>query len=83
LYHKKHRKEKNMKLDLYTKIVLTVIAGSLFVLSFKAIFPTTAAVAQSGILRVDIVRVDGKTFVSDQVNGSWPQLPVTTKKNES
>ena len=73
-----------MTLDLYTKIVLTVIAGSLLVLSFKALFPTPQAVAQqSGVVRVDIVRIDGESFPADQVNGAWPQLPVTTKKNES
>jgi hypothetical protein len=71
-----------MKCDLYTKIVLTVIAGSLLVLALKAVFPTPSAVAQSsGVLRVDIVRIDGQAFPVGQVNGSWPQLPVTTKKN--
>jgi hypothetical protein len=73
-----------MKLDLYTKIVLTVIAASLLVLSFKAVFPTPSAVAQqSGVLRVDIVKIGGEDFVAGQVNGSWPQLPVTTRKSES
>ena len=73
-----------MKLDLYTKMVLTVIAGCLLILSLKAVFPTPSAIAQqSGVIRVDIVKIDGQAFVADQVNGSWPQLPVTTKKGAS
>ena len=49
-----------MKPDLYTKVVLTVIAGCLVYLVVQDVTPIKGAHAQSGgVVDVNIVRIDG------------------------
>lgn len=48
-----------MRVDLYTKIVLTVIAICLVLLVFKIFVPVPAK-ATNEIVRVDLVRIAGK-----------------------
>jgi hypothetical protein len=49
-----------MKPDLYTKAVLTVIAGCLVYLVVQDVTPIKAAHAQSGgVVDVNIVKIDG------------------------
>lgn len=63
-----------MKPDLYTKIVLTVIAVCLVVLASKELQLVPNAQASSGdIVKVDIVKIDGL-----YVNGG--ELPVKLNK---
>ena len=51
-----------MKIDLYTKVVLTVIAACLVVLTVRGIFPIKEAHAadKGDIMQVDIVAVGGE-----------------------
>jgi len=70
--------------DLYTKIVLTVIAVCLVYIVTKDIHIIPEAVAQksSQVMDVNIVRIDGQTFGPGDVNIQHPALPVKTITNE-
>ena len=75
---------KKMKTDLYTKIVLTVIAACLLCLLIKPsdVNLVTEAHAQSAFLQankpvdVNIISIDGKPFGPNQVSLFEPSLPV-------
>ncbi|MFC1453731.1 hypothetical protein ACFLQL_00975 [Verrucomicrobiota bacterium] len=71
--------------DLYTKIVLTVIAVSLVYIVTKDIHIIPEAVAQyksSQVMDVNIARINGLTFGPRDVNIHHPALPVRTITNE-
>lgn len=73
-----------MKTDLYTKIVLTVIALALtinLVKDFTFVTPAQAAVApipepaavqSSGVVDVNIVQIDGEKIQRSSYRGSLP-----------
>ena len=48
-----------MKVDLYTKVILTVIAGCLLWHSIKPVVIPAQAVASNGIQKVDISQIGG------------------------
>ena len=48
-----------MKIDLYTKIVLTVIAGCLLWHSIKPVVIPETVIASNGIQKVDIAQIGG------------------------
>lgn len=52
-----------MKPDLFTKIILTVIAVCLVVLAWKSLVPEPAVARQEEVIKVDLVRIGGY-FVS-------------------
>ena len=64
-----------MKTDLYTKIVLTLIALGLWAVLLKPVFISENVAASTGIIDVNIKQVDGKRASSvldvniDKVNG--------------
>ncbi len=63
-----------MKTDLYTKIVLTIIAICfVWTVSAPVMFPEVQA--GSGITRVDIVKIGGHYLPN---NGRYVRLPVLT-----
>lgn len=69
-----------MQIDLYTKVVLTVIAACLVGLLLKDV-PVVAtadaqAIADAQPMPVNIVQIDGKPFVDREVQGEMPALPV-------
>ena len=65
-----------MKPDLYTKVVLTVIAGCLVYLVVQDVTPIKVAHAQSGgVVNVNIVKIDGTP-----VRYSSAALPVKIAK---
>jgi hypothetical protein len=74
---------KTMKIDLYTKIVLTVIAVCLVSLALRDVPLMQSAVAQEPQLRaplsVNIAQIDGKSFGQHQINKFVPALPVVAK----
>jgi len=49
-----------MKVDLYTKTILTIIAIALCVMLVKPIFVSESVSAFSGVLDVNIKQIDGK-----------------------
>jgi len=53
-----------MKIDLYTKVVLTVIAGSLICLLFRDVEIVSSAHAEENakIQSVNIAQISGRTF---------------------
>lgn len=67
-----------MKVDLYTKIILTVIAGCLLYLVSKDIPIVKDAYAQSqGPVEVNIVQIDGKRlWRSNMMDAALPVKPV-------
>ncbi len=66
-----------MKVDIYTKAVLTVIAGCLLYLVARDAVLIKDALAQSrGPVEVNIVQIDNKPFVAFDVSSSKPALPV-------
>lgn len=72
-----------MQIDIYTKVVLTVIAASLVGLLLKDVPLVTTADAQAvpdvQPMAVNIVQIDGKPFVDREVEGEMPALPVRMK----
>jgi len=53
-----------MKVDLYTKIVLTVIAGALLGILFQPYISTQPVNASTGtVQKVDIVQVNGRKLI--------------------
>jgi len=54
------KKEKKMRIDAYTKMVLTIIATYLILLVFKTFEPVPAK-ATNEIVRVDLVQIGGTT----------------------
>ncbi len=79
-----------MKTDLYTKIVLTIIAIALWGILLKPIFISESLGASNRILDVNIKEIGGRT-VSDKIldvniqkikgqNLITPTLPVEIKK---
>jgi hypothetical protein len=71
-----------MKTDLYTKIVLTVIAVCLCIIAMKDIPFVSPAVAQNstGPVSVNIVGVAGYKFSTVDVTSVEPYLPVKVYK---
>jgi len=72
-----------MKTDTYTKIVLTIIAVCLMVISFNIldIFPKAYAQTSNAPVRVEVVGISGSIFNSlpvrvEAVNSSTRPLPV-------
>lgn len=66
-----------MKVDLYTKITLTVIAGCLLYLVARDISIVKDAYAQSrGPIEVNIVQIDSKPFGGLDISSLKPALPV-------
>ena len=49
-----------MKIDLYTKTILTIIAIALCVMVLKPFFVSESVRASSGVLDVNIKQIDGK-----------------------
>lgn len=64
-----------MKTDLYTKIVLTLIALGLWAILLKPVFISENVAASTGIIDVNIKQIDGKRAHSvldvniEKVNG--------------
>ena len=70
-----------MKIDLYTRIVLTVIASCLVYLVVKDVGFIGHVQAQGrGLVDVNIVQIDGKPFVAYDVDSMKPALPVKISK---
>jgi hypothetical protein len=75
-----------MKTDLYTKIVLRVIAGCLFCMAFRDVNFVSPVRAEPNVeeemlrepTKVNIVQIDGHGFDSQQVDSSKPTLPVSS-----
>ena len=72
------------KIDLYTKIILTLIAVCLFCMVFRdvnLVTPIRAAQNESAPIKVNIVAIDGHRFDVGLVNPleSLRALPVTSK----
>ena len=78
-----------MKTDLYTKVILTLIAIGLWGVLLKPLFITEPVVASNGITDVNIQRIGGKSVDKRTLNvnirkvGGFnvtsPDLPVKTK----
>lgn len=77
-----------MKTDIYTRIVLTVIAIALWGILLKPIFVTEVS-ASIGVIDVNIKELGGRRVYDridvnlDRINGSTligPTLPVEVKK---
>ena len=65
-----------MKLDIYTKAVLTVIASCLVYFVVQDVAPIKEAHAQSGgVVDVNIVKIDGRVLSS-----SYASIPVRIAK---
>jgi hypothetical protein len=69
-----------MKTDLYTKIVLTVIAFCLCIIVLKDYPVVTKAIAASGPVPVNIVQINGRDFGGLQVSPLNPALPVKVER---
>lgn len=77
-----------MKLDTYTKIILTFIALALWGIFLYPFFETKESVATSGIIDVNLKQIDGSSIDRvldvniEQVNGSsvYNSLPVEIKQ---
>lgn len=78
-----------MKPDLYTKIVLTLIALGLWAILLKPVFVSENVVASTGVVDVNIKQIDGKRASSvldvniEKVNGRTyfgSSLPVSIRK---
>lgn len=78
-----------MKPDLYTKIVLTVIALGLWAILLKPVFVSENVVASTGIIDVNIKQIDGKRVNNvlnvnvEKVNGrtfAGSSVPVSIRK---
>lgn len=78
-----------MKVDFYTKLMLTVIAVALWVIVLKPIFISDRAVASSQVLDINIKEVAGKRVSNfldiniEEINGRAIHsnaLPVEIKK---
>ena len=78
-----------MKIDLYTKMVLTIIAVALCVMALKPIFGSESVRAYNGVLDVNIKQIDGKRAKNildiniEKVNNRYyvgNSVPVTIKK---
>ena len=48
-----------MKLDLYTKVILSIIAVSLLLLTAQSLRPKPVRAGREEIVRVDLVKVGG------------------------
>ncbi|MDP3025777.1 MAG: hypothetical protein Q8O10_09635 [candidate division Zixibacteria bacterium] len=51
-----------LKLDLYPKIILTIIAVALLIIAFKPILPTKVFANPVGIVDVNIASVYGESY---------------------
>jgi len=68
-----------MRVDGYTKVVLTVIAACLLVLTARSLFRVEPAHAQYGrTVDVNISKVGGEAIQTAVVGGAKGALPVTT-----
>jgi len=61
-----------MKIDLYSKVILTIIAAALWISLIKDIIPQDVYAGRDDIQKVDIVAVSGRTLFDNTV-------PVTIK----
>ena len=86
--HKVKRKERAMikGIDLYTRIILTVIAICLVYIVAKDMNIVPDASAQRGYKEVptdvNIVRIDGQKFGPSDVNIFHPALPIKIINNQ-
>lgn len=78
-----------MKIDLYTKAVLTIIAIALCLIALKPVFNSNNAIAYTGVLDVNLKQIDGKRAKNildiniEKVNNRkyfGNSVPVTIKK---
>ena len=78
-----------MKIDLYTKVVLTIIAIALWGLLLKPIFVSESVSASTQVLDVNIEKIGGRTVGGiidvniEKINGrtfTTSALPVEVKK---
>lgn len=77
-----------MKIDLYTKVVLTVIAVALWGILLAPFFEAKDVVASSGVMDVNIKQIDGRRVKSvldvniAEVSGRkfFEGVPVDVKK---
>ena len=78
-----------MKVDLYTKTILTIIAFALCAMLLKPIFVSESVRASNGVLDVNIKQIDGKRVNKvldiniEKINSRTfigSKLPVETKK---
>lgn len=71
-----------MKTDLYTKVILTIIAACLLVIVLGDVRPAAPAYASYGNqpVQVDIVAINGQSFSPLQVSVLGPALPVKMEK---
>ena len=53
-----------MKLDFFTKTILSLIAIALWVLVIQAFFETKPVTASSGLVDVNIAKIDGRNIDS-------------------
>lgn len=67
-----------MKTDLYTKIILTVIAGSLLVLAVRPAIEFKKAYASAGPVEVNIVEINGKKIKTKMLGAAEGALPITS-----
>lgn len=57
-----------MKLiDTYTKVILTIIAACLLILSVKAIQPVPAMARNDEVIKVNIVKIGGSYIWKDEL----------------
>lgn len=80
-----------MKIDLYTKIILTLIAVALWGIMLKPILISDAVVAQDNkIIKVNLAKIGGEKVGKNNLNVNinsvggfhvgFPELPVKIKK---
>ncbi|MDR1201641.1 MAG: hypothetical protein LBL58_08450 [Tannerellaceae bacterium] len=68
-----------MKTDLYTKVVLTVIALALVCLVFQNFDVVTSANASNTTSSISELSKTNDVIQVRVVNGSWEAIPVTVK----
>lgn len=77
-----------MKIDTYTKIILTLIALALWGIFLNPFFDTKESVATSGIIDVNLKQIDGSSIDRvidvniEELNGSsvYNALPVEIRQ---
>jgi hypothetical protein len=72
-----NRMEKTMRLDMYTKSVLTIIAISLLMLAVRATFESPKAYASGRPVDVNIVQIAGKDIKTKSYGNVDGALPIT------
>ena len=78
-----------MKIDLYTKLILLIIAVALWGILLRPLFRSENATASNAVLDVNIKQIDGRNVIGSldvnikKVNGrvfSGPNVPISIKK---